>query len=295
MTLDIRVLELDLKSGVYNTAIDSVLQNEVSTGQSPATILFTRWEPTVSLGITQNSDLDVDLAACDKYGVQIVRRKSGGQSVYLDDEYIVYSVIAPRDKFPADLTHLRQKFCESIADALNRHNVKAQYYQPDNVIIYSGENNSEIRQIGNSGQIINNKAVVVHGSIRYGRKNLPTMTDVLKINGHKLVAYEEQIKKALASVDEYSSVPKSKITAELSKSFASYLSGNLVRGSLTQQEEFALRNPQDYINDVRNEPSFTAKGVCYLFMNGKNLVPELSYMLPYNKPSTVADSTHQCL
>ncbi|HLP79500.1 MAG TPA: biotin/lipoate A/B protein ligase family protein [Acidobacteriota bacterium] len=282
MNLEIRVLQTPTNTGIFNTAVDVVIQKAVAQKISPPTILYTNWEPTVSIGYAQKCDADVDLAICEKENVHLVRRKSGGQAVYLDEEYIVYSVIAPRALFPADVTHLRKIFCEVIASALQQHGVPASYYTPDNIVINEKD---KIRQIGNSGQLIGKDAVLIHGSIRYARNNLHRLVNVLKINGNPLHVYEDKIKNALASVDQFSGVSKSDLTHTLTQSFATYLGGIATTGDFTAYEKSQLVDIKDYVLSIADEPHFSPKGVCYLFLNGKNIVPELIPLLEYNRPS----------
>ena len=189
MNLEWRIIDTGEREGSFNTAIDVALLESVGNNESKPAIVMTEWKPTVSLGNSQSYFLDVDEKACKKHNVQVVRRRSGGQAVFLDNNYFVFSVIAKPDMFPKDLTLLRKWFCNMVVEMLTDYDVPVEFYQPDNIVIRNGD---KFRTIGNSGQVITSKAIAVHGSVRYSLKNLDVMTDVLKVNGQKLQQFEEE-------------------------------------------------------------------------------------------------------
>ncbi len=289
MSLELRIIEPGKKNGAFNTALDMALLELVGNNESKPTIVLSDWEPTVSLGNSQNYFLDADEEACRRRGVQIVRRKSGGQAVFLDDNYFVFSVIAKPNMFPKDLTILRKWFCNLVIEMLTDYNIPAEFYQPDNIVIKDG---NRFRTLGNSGQIITNKAIVVHGSIRYSLKNLDIMTDVLKVNGQKLHQFKDEIENILADVERY------KCKIDLKQAFLDHFSSkyqaNFLRGELSLTEKNKTNKiADDLIKNVSGEINYKSRGVCYFFLNGQNLVPSLQKFLPENKPSEWLDSVIQ--
>ncbi|NQT80150.1 MAG: lipoate--protein ligase family protein [Candidatus Aminicenantes bacterium] len=86
-------LILDKKplSGSLNMAVDDYLFQ--SLGDKPKTYLrFYKWEkPTVSLGYSQNIQKVVDVNSCQKLGIDIVRRMTGGKLV-LHHKEVTYSL-----------------------------------------------------------------------------------------------------------------------------------------------------------------------------------------------------------
>lgn len=89
--------------GAWNMAVDGALLRSRGAG-GPPTLRLYRWRtPTVSLGRFQ-SVLDVDAAACERHGVDIVRRATGGRGVLHDDE-LTYSVaVSEADGVPRGVT-----------------------------------------------------------------------------------------------------------------------------------------------------------------------------------------------
>jgi len=79
-----------------NMAIDESILLAKLKIDVPNTLRFYRWKPSaVSIGKFQNIEKEVDLVNCKKFGVNVVRRITGGGAVY-HDEYgeITYSIIA---------------------------------------------------------------------------------------------------------------------------------------------------------------------------------------------------------
>lgn len=292
MNLEWRVLKFEESESEFNVALDRAILKEVNDGKSPPTIVFTKWKPTVSLGRSQSYALDVDEEACKRHSVTIVRRDSGGQAVYLDKSYIVFSVIAPTNIVTRDVMRIRESFCNIMRDALHEAHIPAIFHPPDNLII---EKNGHHQTLGNAGQIIAKKAVVAQGSVRYILSDMEIMLDVLKVNGQKLQPYREEIERVLSDVYTHNPrIEKEKIEeAFLTKVIQTY-GGQWKRGNLTKSEAEAiplLRKEQRNQEWLRGRENHPARGVCYFFLNGRNLVPSLQQFLPYNKPSAAADST----
>src|SRR5690349_24309255 len=81
-------------------AIDEAVWLGRRAGSSAPTVRFYAWEPpTVSLGYGQPLDHHVDLAACRRLGVGLVRRLTGGSAIYHDgpERELTYSVVAAAD------------------------------------------------------------------------------------------------------------------------------------------------------------------------------------------------------
>ncbi len=73
--------------------MDRALLESVAVGDSPATVRLYGWaRPTVSIGRFQYAD-DVDLEACRRRGIDVVRRATGGRGV-LHDEELTYAFVA---------------------------------------------------------------------------------------------------------------------------------------------------------------------------------------------------------
>src|SRR5215510_8965643 len=95
-----RFLQTGSADAARNMALDEAMLLLHDTGLTPPTLRVYSWDtPTLSLGYAQNAAQDVELAACQQYGVAIVRRPTGGRAV-LHDQEVTYSVVLPTSLFP---------------------------------------------------------------------------------------------------------------------------------------------------------------------------------------------------
>ncbi len=290
----LRTVRLNQQDSYFNVALDEALLELIKEGRIPPTIVFTEWTPTISVGFSQDVKKDVDLEALRKHNATLVRRVSGGQAVYLDEGYIVFSIIAPRDYFPRDLNELRKYVCEAMAETLKENNIPAEFYPPDNIILRCGKN---IMTIGNSGQRITEEAVAVHGSIRYDLLNFEKMLDMLMINGNKLNQYQEAIKQHLGYVKMFSNIPKEELKDRLLSNLLKMFNAVPFNRSLRPRTDYAkimeltiskYRKEVWLLNAVSQPVS---RGVCYFYLNGECIVPEIAHFLPNNKPSGLIEAT----
>jgi len=86
--------------GFTNMAVDEAILLAHAAGQVPPTLRLYAWEPpAISLGYFQPARRDVDLDACARAGVDVVRRLTGGRGVLHADE-VTYSVVVSESAFP---------------------------------------------------------------------------------------------------------------------------------------------------------------------------------------------------
>jgi len=116
-----RLLKLETHNAYTNMAIDEAILTARIKNLVPNTIRFFRWNPSaVSIGKFQNIKNEVHLEKCKKYGVNVVRRITGGGTVYHDTEgEITYSVTANKKDLKADnITEVYRKIYAGIEEAL---------------------------------------------------------------------------------------------------------------------------------------------------------------------------------
>jgi lipoyltransferase/lipoate-protein ligase len=161
-----RLLSIETNNAYLNMAIDEAILNARSAGQVPNTLRFYRWKPSaISIGKNQNPENEVYLDACEKLGVDVVRRISGGGAVYHDFEgEVTYSVIAKTtDLGTVDITTVYYKIYVAITDALRLLGVPADFSGGDakncpNLTVGG-------KKISGSSQIITHGVVLQHGTI----------------------------------------------------------------------------------------------------------------------------------
>ncbi|WP_090032967.1 lipoate--protein ligase family protein [Cellulomonas marina] len=80
-----------------HTALDQVLTEELAQGRRGPTLRFWEWEdPAVIIGSFQSVRNEVDLAAAERFGVELVRRISGGGAMFMEaGNCITFSLVVP--------------------------------------------------------------------------------------------------------------------------------------------------------------------------------------------------------
>ena len=94
-----RLSKLETNDAFANMAIDEAIVTARIEGLVPNTLRFYRWNPsTVSVGRFQKVFNEVHVENCRSHGVDIVRRITGGGTVYHDFEgEITYSVVVKEE------------------------------------------------------------------------------------------------------------------------------------------------------------------------------------------------------
>jgi len=116
-----RLLKLETHNAFINMAIDEAILKAKIENFVPNTIRFYRWKPSaVSIGKFQSIEKEVHLDDCRKHGVDVVRRITGGGTVYHDaEDEITYSAIANKEDLEAkDITAVYAKIYAGLAEAV---------------------------------------------------------------------------------------------------------------------------------------------------------------------------------
>ncbi len=149
-----------------NMAIDEAMLTARTIDRIPNTLRLYRWKPsTASIGKNQNPENELQLENCRKLGVDVVRRISGGGTVYHDarDE-VTYSLIAnTSDLGVKDITAVYAKVYSGIRDALRILGLTADFCEGDakncpNLTVKG-------KKISGSSQANKRETVLQHGTL----------------------------------------------------------------------------------------------------------------------------------
>ena len=89
-----RFLDSAPASGHENMALDEMLLSLAAAGEAAPTLRFYTWDPpAVSLGRFQNIETSVNIEACRRNGIDIVRRITGGRAV-LHNHELTYGIVS---------------------------------------------------------------------------------------------------------------------------------------------------------------------------------------------------------
>ena len=89
-----RFLDSGLLPGAHNMAVDEALLEALLAGETPPTLRVYGWRPpAVSVGRFQRVDASLDLEACRRLGVDVVRRPTGGRAILHTADEVTFSVV----------------------------------------------------------------------------------------------------------------------------------------------------------------------------------------------------------
>ncbi len=162
-------------------ALDEVLTDEVAARRRPPTLRFWEWNsPCVVIGRFQSLRNEVDTDAASRYGIDVVRRISGGGAMFIEaGNCITYSLYAP-DTLVAGMSFQESyEFMDAwVIEALQGLGIDA-WYQPLNDIT------SPAGKIGGAAQTRRGGAVLHHVTMAYDI-DTTKMLQVLRIGREKL-------------------------------------------------------------------------------------------------------------
>jgi lipoate-protein ligase A len=234
-----RMLKLRVEDAFTNMAVDEAILRARIEEMVPNTIRFYQWRPSaVSIGRFQDLFQEVHVENCEKHGVDVVRRISGGGAVYHDcDGEITYSVVVgEKDLGVEDVVGGYHLICDGLVEAAKTLGVRADFNLGDpkrcpNITIRG-------RKISGSAQSRKRGVLLQHGSflldvdlekmftfLRVPWANSPM--DVLSIARKRLTSIKHELRSTV-STDE--------ACQALITGFQRALNIQLIEGKLTSYE-----------------------------------------------------------
>ncbi|WP_117168699.1 lipoate--protein ligase family protein [Paraliobacillus sediminis] len=120
----------------YNMALDEVLLNWHSQNKIPPVLRFYGWKPAgLSVGYFQkvNGKIDIDQAA--DYGIELVRRLTGGRAV-LHDQELTYSVLVSEQNknMPSSVKDSCHAISMGVLEGFKELNIEATFSIPKSTL-----------------------------------------------------------------------------------------------------------------------------------------------------------------
>lgn len=182
MTDQWRLIDMRIENAPTQMAIDEAIAIARLRFNTPNTIRLYRWNPSgVSIGYFQSIEKEVNLPNCDKYGVDVIRRITGGGAVYHDyNGEITYSLVAPENdpKMPRDIMESYEVICSAIINGLKHIGVDSEF-KPVNDIIAGG------KKISGNAQTRRHGVVLQHGTVLFD-SDIHRMFEVLRVSEAKI-------------------------------------------------------------------------------------------------------------
>lgn len=168
-----RLVDSGLVGAARSAALDEAILGAHVLDKVPDTLHFyVRSEPTVSVGYFQKLSESVNLDECQCRAVRVVRRKSGGSSIYTDSGQLIYGLVADEKELPSDPTESFRVVCSAIARAISSFGLPAAYRPPNDVEVLG-------KKVSGNAQLRRKGSVLQHGTVIVAT-DTATMDAVLK-------------------------------------------------------------------------------------------------------------------
>lgn len=233
-----RYLPLETHDAFMNMAIDEAIYNARLAAKVPNTLRFYRWQPSaVTIGKNQDPNNEVYLDNCKQLGVDVVRRISGGGTVFHDFEgEVTYSIVAKAsDLGTADIATVYFKIYEAITDALRLLGVPADFSGGDAKNCPNLTVNG--KKISGSSQAITRGIVLQHGTILVSA-DLEKMFKILKLKSATCMQATDIAKRKITSVQNElgHNISLETVANALAQGFKAIIKIQLKEGNLTTEE-----------------------------------------------------------
>jgi len=228
-----RLLPLRVDDAFMSMAIDEALLKLNAEGKSPNTVRFWRWLPsTVSIGCFQSVEREVDLGTAKKYGVDVVRRITGGGAVFHDyDGELTYSVVCRQDGVPDDIIGSYELICGGLVRGFERLGLRADF-KPLNDVQVNGKKISGSAQTRRWGSVLQHGTVLISPDVR-------RMFELLKVSPEKISdKFIASVFERVTTIErELGQKPSfEEVRGAMVKGFEEALGVKLTEGDLTGEE-----------------------------------------------------------
>jgi len=227
------LLPLRVDDAFMNMAIDEALLKLNAEGKSPNTIRFWRWLPsTISIGCFQSVEREVDLEVAKRYGVDVVRRITGGGAVFHDHGgELTYSVVCKQGDVPDDIIESYRLICGGLVHGFERLGLRAEF-KPVNDVLGNGKKISGSAQTRRWGSVLQHGTVLIAPDVR-------RMFELLRVTPEKISdKFIASVFERVTTVErELGRKPSfEEVREAMSKGFEKSLDVKLSEGELTSDE-----------------------------------------------------------
>ncbi len=228
-----RLLPMRIDDAFMSMAIDEALLKLNAEGSSPNTVRFWRWSPSaVSLGCFQSFEREVDFEAAKKYGVDIVRRITGGGAVFHDyGGELTYSVVCEQSDLPDDIIESYKVICGGLVRGFERLGLHAEFKSVNDVQV-NGKKISGSAQTRRWGSVLQHGTVLVSPDVR-------KMFELLKVSPEKISdKFIASVYERVTTVErELGQKPSfEEVREAMNEGFSKSLGVELVENKLTDRE-----------------------------------------------------------
>ena len=238
-----RLIPLKTHNAFMNMAIDEAILFSRIKNLVPNTIRFYQWNPSaISIGKNQSIKEQIYSQALTKYGVDVVRRTSGGGTVYHDQMgEITYSVTAMKNDLGTDFTSIYTKIYSAINNALNLLEISTDFVKGD---VKNCPNLSvNGKKISGSAQTIKRNIIQQHGTLLLNI-NLKIMFELLRLKDIDCKLATEIGKRKITSIQNEVThqISIDAVVNALKQGFKEILNINIKTDKLSSNEMLLAKN-----------------------------------------------------
>ncbi|MDZ7724293.1 MAG: lipoate--protein ligase family protein [candidate division KSB1 bacterium] len=182
-----RLIDGESAPGTHHMAVDMAMAQLSAPLNIPTLRLYTWNPPAISMGYHQSLS-DIDIQKCERDGIDVVIRPTGGRAI-LHDQELTYAVVLPPDNpcYHKDIRAVYELISRCLTNGLEKLNVPVRFERavrtPKNFnkgdkssLCYASSVQYEIRVgsgklVGSAQRRVNN-SVLQHGSILIGPGHL---------------------------------------------------------------------------------------------------------------------------
>lgn len=227
-----RIIRETPLSAPMNLALDEVLTRRVGSGDRPPTLRFWKYTgPVVVLGRFQSVANETSAEGVAEYGVDVVRRMTGGGAMFGEPENIItYSIYAPPELVSGMSTVESYAFLDGwVVEALRSLGVDA-WYEPINDLTSSDG------KLGGAAQARRFGAVLHHTMMSY-EMDAEKMLRVLRVGKEKLSDKAvESAEKRVGPLRRQTELPREEIMERMIETFSHQAGGNVGEDELLPEE-----------------------------------------------------------
>jgi lipoate-protein ligase A len=237
--VDWRLLKLETGNAYRNMAVDESILIARMEGVVPNTVRFYRWRPSaVSIGKFQDPEKEVQLINCKNQGVDVVRRITGGGTVYHDlTGEVTYSVVVNKqDLGTSDIGTIYAKLYSGLAGALRILGIVADFNAGDmkacpNLTV-KGKKISGSAQTHKAGLVLQHGTMLLDVSFEkmFAFLRVPwarTCMEVVNVAKNKITSVVSELEREVSAEE---------VAGALEKGFSQALDVELVEGGMTPYE-----------------------------------------------------------
>jgi lipoate---protein ligase len=239
VTPRLRVIDAGRVSALRSQALWHGIADAMSPGDDPVLSFCRPSEPYVCVGYHRSLD-ELDLDACKRMGLPVMRRQIGGGPVYLDSDQLFFQLTLPTDAAPAGVHRLYEQLLEPAAKALRWLGVRAQVASTNDIVA----NGRKVSGTG-AGQI--GDGVVVVGNVMFAFPH-ERMAAVLRLPDEDMRC--ECLRLMRAHVGALPRLREGSIKSALRRAYATALRRLAVPDATRSREDGAIAHWERQLSDL---------------------------------------------